>query len=72
MWGEDGIVLSVLVATVAMGVAVLAAFVALEGIGMWVAVATLVAAWLATITILGKRYGGGRWPFGKANPWDGQ
>jgi hypothetical protein len=72
MWGEDGIVVSVIVATVVMGIALLAGFVLLDGIAMWAVVALVIGAWLAMIGLLAKRYESGRWPFGKADPWQGQ
>jgi hypothetical protein len=55
-----------------MGIALLAGFVLLDGIAMWAVVALVIGAWLAMIGLLAKRYESGRWPFGKADPWQGQ
>jgi hypothetical protein len=72
MLGEDGIVVSVIVATVVMMIAAVAGFILFDGIAMWAVVALVIGAWLATIGLLGKLYERGRWPFGKADPWQGQ
>jgi hypothetical protein len=72
MWGENGIVVSALVATFVMMIAAVAGFILLDGIAMWTVVTVVIGGWLGTVGLLGKRYEGGRWPFGNASPWDGQ
>ena len=72
MWGEDGFVLSVLAATLAMGVSLLAAFVGLDGRAMWFVVALVIGCWALVIRVLASRYDRSGWPFGRSDPWEGQ
>jgi hypothetical protein len=38
---------------------------------MWAVVVLVIGVWLAMVGFLAERYESGRWPFGKADPWQG-
>lgn len=70
MWGAAGLNLAVSAATLVMALAAVAGFTVFEGATMWFVVALVICAWLVALAILGARYGKGRWPFGRSDPYD--